>query len=520
MAGAAAAAARRPIQSGADAPAFLSKPPFEPAMQLISEARVRTFLASASLIAAALALAGCAAVPPAPPLPAEVRQALAQAGMAETSLGVVAFPLHQRGQVMRLNAEQPMQPASTMKLLTSIVALERLGANARGRTDLLVDSAPLGDVLPGALYLRGGADTDLDWGALTMLLRQLREQGLREIRGGLVVDRTLFRPARLDIGQPRFDEQPEFQYNVIPDALQLNTSVLDYQVSADAKTLAARVSPAWLGIEIDARGLSLNDLPCKDWENEWRVPVVETAAGGATQRVRLLGTFPRNCTQKPELNLIERQWLTATAVRQIWRELGGVIGAGDREAATPAEARVMASHRGRPLAEVLRGMMKSSDNPLTRLIYLRLGATVATADEPTLAAAERVVRDWFAAKGLDATGLVLENGSGLSRIEKIKPSQLAGLLTIAWDGRQAPELLGTLPVAGVDGTLSRRFKGTPAEGRARLKTGTLHSAVALAGYVPDSQDRPWVVVAMLNDELASAKGRPVIDALVDWVARQ
>ncbi|MDN3919441.1 D-alanyl-D-alanine carboxypeptidase/D-alanyl-D-alanine endopeptidase [Roseateles violae] len=479
--------------------------------------------AALSLLAAGLLLAGCATQqattpPTASPLPAEVRQALDKAQMSEGVLGIVAFPLHQRDRGLRFNAERPMQPASTMKLLTSIVALDRLGANARGRTDLLIDSTPVGDVLPGALYLRGGADTDLDWGALHMLLRQLREAGLREIRGGLVVDRTLFRPARMDIGVPRFDEQPEFQYNVIPDALQLNTSVLDYTISADAKGISARVSPAWPGIEIDARGLTLNELPCKDWENEWRVPVTETAGG--IQRVRLLGTFPRNCTQKPELNLVERQWLTATAVRQLWRELGGTIAGGDREAATPEQARIVASHRGRPLAEVLRGMMKSSDNPATRLTYLRLGAAVARAEETTLAASERVVRDWFAAKGLDAEGLVLENGSGLSRIEKIKPAQLAGLLAVAWDGRQAPELLGTLPIAGVDGTLSRRLKGTPAEGRARLKTGTLHSAVALAGYVPDAADRPWIVVAMLNDELASKNGRPVIDALVDWVARQ
>jgi len=75
-------------------------------------------------------------------------------------------------------------------------------------------------------------------------------------------------------------------------------------------------------------------------------------------------------------------------------------------------------------------------------------------------------------------------------------------------------------LAGVDGTLRRRLKGSPAEGRARLKTGSLRDTVALAGYVPDRRGRTWVLVAFLNDEQAGRRGRPVLDALADWVARQ
>jgi D-alanyl-D-alanine carboxypeptidase/D-alanyl-D-alanine-endopeptidase (penicillin-binding protein 4) len=207
-------------------------------------------------------------------------------------------------------------------------------------------------------------------------------------------------------------------------------------------------------------------------------------------------------------------------VRQLWTELGGTMGPGDVEAAAPPGAVVLATHRGRPLAELLRGVMKSSDNALTRLIYLQLGAQAAQPGEPTLQAAERVVRGWFAARGLDDRGLVLDNGSGLSRSERISPAQLAGLLRAAHAGAQSPELLATLPVAGLDGTLSRRLKDGPATGKARLKTGTLRDAVGLAGFVPDASGKPWVFVALLNHPEAAAKGRPVLDALVAWVARQ
>ena len=482
------------------------------AMPAISHAMTRTL----SLLAATLLLSGCAVVQRSPSLPPAVQQALDASGLASDALAYVAIPLHQRDRALRLRDQQAMQPASTMKLVTAIVALDRLGPNARGRTELLAADAVLGDVLNGPLYLRGGADTDLDWGVLSTLLRRVREQGVREIRGGLVVDRTLFKPARADLGVPPFDEQPEFQYNQIPDALQLNVNLLDVSMRSDATGIEARVFPAWPGLGIDTRAFSLFDARCADWEDGWKLPVV--VAG----QIQLQGGFPKNCSRSEKLNLVDRQLLTAAAVRQLWRELGGEIGAGDIEAPTPLEARLLARHTGRPLAEVTRELMKSSDNPLARLTYLRLGAASAkAADYPrTVDAADAEVRAWFKAHGIDDAGLVMDNGSGLSRSERIKPAQLAAMLVAALDGKLAPELLTALPIAGVDGTLRNRLKGPATLGLARLKTGTLNNAVALAGVVPDRQNRPWVVVVMLNAPQAGKKGRPVLDAVIEWVAGQ
>lgn len=481
-----------------------------------------TRLACACLLLGALALAGCAALSPSPAVPAAVGEALARAELPLDALGVLAFPLEQPREALRLNAQRPMQPASTMKTVTTVVALDQLGINSRGRTELLVDTELEGDVLPGALYLRGGADAELDWAALWQLLRELREQGVREIRGGLVVDRTLFRPARPDIGAPPFDATPEFQYNVIPDALYLNGALQGYALVADGQRLSARATPAWPGISVDASAVTLDERRCKDWDDEdfWKAPrVVQT--GDAVQ-ISLQGSFPKHCRRSVALNLFDRQWLTATALRQLWRELGGVLLGEDREAATPAGARVLALHQDRPLAELARGMMKRSDNPLARIVYLRLGLAHPRAAEfeRTQDAAEQMVRDWFAAKGIGDAGLVLDNGSGLSRSERITPAQMAGLLVAARQGPYWPELLTALPIAGLDGTLARRLKDGPAAGQARLKTGTLGNAVALAGYVRDAQQRLWVVSAMLNHPQAAKKGRPVLDALIDWIARQ
>lgn len=527
---------------------------------------------SALATLAAVVLAGCAAVPSGE-LPASVAAVHASTGVPLSSLAVVAYPLDTarnpalnpspglgQGQALapparglRLNADRPMQGASTMKLLTAAAALDRLGPNSRGRTELLVEGDPSATPTPPApdghlrapLYLKGGADADLDWSALWLMLRELRErQGVSALDGGVVVDRTMFRPARPELGAPAFDEQPEFPYNVIPDALNLNGSLLSFDLATDGKSgplqptapaapaaqngqgvqgVQVRPFPMFGGLDIDAAQLGLADVPCKDWDDHWQIPEFQpqpdTQPPASGARLVLRGSFPRDCQVRQSLNVVDRQWLTAQAIRQLWTSLGGTLSGDIREGQAPALTRVLVRHQDRPLAELLRPVLKASDNATTRLIFQRLGAATAQPGEDTLPAAQRAVKEWVRTVGVDPSDVVLENGAGLSRIERISAAKMATLLAAVQRGRHGPEFLATLPVAGVDGTLARRFKGTPAEGRARMKTGTLRDVVALAGYVPDASGRLWVVVAVVNDERASA-ARPTLDALVSWVAAQ
>ncbi len=480
--------------------------------------RSRTLLSSARAALAALAvlaLGGCASLPV--PVPPPVQAALSQAGMPPEALAYTAYPLDAPGRGRQWQAERALQPGSTMKVLTTAVALDELGPNWRGRTELLAAGPLVDGVLDGPLVLRGGADADLDWGALWNLLRQAREAGIREVRGGLWVDRSRFSPARED-QVPPFDEAPEFPYNVIPDALHLNGNLLDWHFSADDARVTARVSPAWPGLRVDASALRLVDAPCAQWEDHWKPPLVTPDAQGAV--VALQGAFPRRCEIKQALNLLDRDRLDPLALLHLWRQLGGEAphsGVGPAPAGAP-DVRIVAQHLARPLGELVRGVMKRSDNALTRLLYLQLGTNPEA--QPTRAVADARVRAWLKARSIDDASLVLDNGSGLSRSERLSPTLLAQVLARAAQGRNAPEFLASLPLAGVDGTMSRRLKGSPAEGRARLKTGTLSNAVGLAGFVPDAHHRLWVVVALLNHPEASAKGRPVLDALIDALARQ
>ena len=477
-----------------------------------------------AFVLAVVATVAAAAPPPRDdPLPPTVAAALARAGLPDDALAAIALPLTTRwARPWQVRATQAMQPGSTMKLVTTVVALDRLGPNHRGRTELFAAGAIEGDLLAGDLVLKGGADPDLGLPALWQLLFELRQRGVREIAGDLVLDRSLFRPARIDQGLPPFDESPEWPYNMIPDALMLSGNLMGLALASDGVAVRARLTPPLEGIGLDASAMQLSETPCADWEDDWQPAVIE-AAPGAGFRIGLRGGFPRRCEAQGELQLLDRDVISERQVRAVWASLGGTwrrAPGAVREGPTPIDATSIAVHESRPWGEVLRSMNKQSDNALTRLLFLQLGLAAMAQDAatPTLALAQRNVEAWFDEQRIDRSGLVLDNGSGLSRSERIAPRTLALMLKAAHAGKHAPELLMSLPVAGVDGTMRRRLKGTPAEGWARLKTGTLKNTAALAGYVRDSRGDTWVLVAMLNHEQAG-KGQPVLDALVEWVAR-
>jgi serine-type D-Ala-D-Ala carboxypeptidase/endopeptidase (penicillin-binding protein 4) len=456
------------------------------------------------------------------PLPAAVQAALAQAGLPADALGAIAIPQTFWARTWQHRADVAMQPGSAMKLVTTIVALDRLGPNHRGRTALHTTGAVSHGVLDGDLVLVGGADPDFDLPALWQLLFELRQRGVHTVNGGLVLDRTLFQPGRIDIGLPPFDESPEWPYNVIPDALMLNGNLMGLALSStESGAVTARLAPPLDGVSIDTSAFAPGNTACADWDDDWLPPRVSEASPGQW-RIALQGGFPRRCEAQAALQLLDRNVITERELRAVWASLGGkftsALGS-VREAALPAGAERIAQHDSRPWGEVLRHMNKASDNAQTRLLFLQLGAAAMMADPngTTLTAAQRDVQRWFDEQRIARDGLVMDNGSGLSRSERIAPRTMARAIEVAINGKHAPELLMSLPVAGVDGTMRNRLKGTRAEGWARLKTGTLKNVTALAGTVRDTRGDAWVVVAFINHDDA-AKGRPALDALIEWVA--
>ena len=440
-----------------------------------------------------------------PPWPAEVAAALAAAQVPPEAVG---FVLQEIGGTVRAQwqAERPMNPASLFKLVTTYAALDLLGPAWRWSTPVWLDGTLEADTLRGHLVIQGRGDPKLTPERLWQLLRRVRQLGVRHIHGDIVLDRRAFAPPT---GKPGdFDGEPLRAHNVQADALLLaqKTQVLTF--TPEAATGLARVSTEVPldGVRIDAT-VPLADGGCGDWR------AALLARLDDARQMRFDGRYQAACG--------ERHWAIASPdpagwnarlLRALWREVGGRLSGTVRDGAAPAQAAPAFELASPPLAEVVRDINKFSNNVMAQQLFLTLARQRRPADPATPEAAREVVREWLAQRvGEPLDGAVIDNGSGLSRENRLSARVLAALLQQAWTSPLMPELMNSLPVAGLDGTMRR----SGAAGRAHLKSGSLRDVAAVAGVLHAGGGRRVVLVAMIQHPNASA-ARPALDALVQW----
>jgi D-alanyl-D-alanine carboxypeptidase/D-alanyl-D-alanine-endopeptidase (penicillin-binding protein 4) len=242
-------------------------------------------------------------------------------------------------------------------------------------------------------------------------------------------------------------------------------------------------------------------------------------------RVRFAGAYPSGCGEKVwPVAYADPPSFAAHAVAGQWRDLGGKLGGRVRDGKLPAGLRPAFEQASPPLADVVRDINKYSNNVMAQQVFLSLSlpppsSSAATASPATFEASREVVRQWWADRLPGVPTPTLENGSGLSRNERITAQALGQLLQSAYLSPVMPELMASLPIAGVDGTL-RRSKTRTAQGAAHLKTGSLRDVVAIAGYVLGASGRRYVLVAVVNHPTLANNARPVLNALIDWTHKE
>ncbi|MCF6780847.1 D-alanyl-D-alanine carboxypeptidase/D-alanyl-D-alanine endopeptidase [Stutzerimonas stutzeri] len=427
-------------------------------------------------------------------LPASVAKALQANKIESNALSVVLLPLNASAAPTFINADISINPASTMKLVTTYAALELLGPNHQWKTEFYADGPIENGTLNGNLYLKGGGDPKLNMEKLWLLLRDLRANGVETVTGDLVLDRSHF----LQPDLPEFDDDGNDQnkpFLVSPDSLLVNLKALRFIARNNDGKVNVLVEPPIATVRIDNRIEALPKAKCPGWPDIRYNPIEE--ADGV--RVVVTGKLPAGCSGQTYLSLLDHQRYAAGAVRAIWQELGGSILGQDRVATVPDSARMIARTWSPDLVEIIRDINKYSNNTMAKQLFLSLGAEFRNEADPDDAmAAQRVIRQWLAKKGLISPHLVIENGSGLSRDERISAREMASLLQAAWKSPFAAEFISSMPVAALDGTMRKRLHNTGVAGKAHIKTGTLNNVRAIAGYSRDSDGNTWAVVAILN----------------------
>ena len=456
--------------------------------------------------------------------PPAVLGALQGSGLPLASFGVYVRPVDSPKPVVSLNAEQPFMLASTAKLVTSLAALDVLGPRYRWRTHAFAAGDIDAGRLLGDLLIVGGGDPTLSTTELREWMLRMRAQGLNEVRGDIVLDRSAFRFENDDHADTP-EPAPDRPHHVRPDALTLDEGVLHVNVQPARSGLAdVQPVPSLAGVRLvnkvsAGRGCSAHARWAED---------------NGQPQLWVEGHWGSGCGQG-QLSLVppgDSRYF-GRAVAALWRDVGGRLLGRVREDRLPVTQRDGArmplygldgeamfpwcSHFSEFLPEVIRDINKTSNNLAARHLMLSLSRGFPMRPA-TRAGAQDTVRQWLARQGLAAGDIEIDNGSGLSRAERGKPRALVQLLCNAWTAREARSFLDSLPIAGVDGTLAHRMEGGFATGHAYLKTGTLFDTRALAGYVRGRSGRVYAVSALLNHP-AAASGRPALDAIIEWLAR-
>jgi serine-type D-Ala-D-Ala carboxypeptidase/endopeptidase (penicillin-binding protein 4) len=445
-------------------------------------------------------------------LPPAVRSTLSAAGIPPGSVALYVQEVGARAPALAHNASQPMNPASTIKLVTTYAALELLGPSFTWKTEAYAGGPIRGDVLEGDLLLRGKGDPKLTLENFWLLLRSLRERGLREIRGDLVLDRSYFEPAEHDPG--KFDSEPARAYNVGPDALLVNFKAIRFHFLPDADGRSVQVIPEPRPSQLEVHAsVALADGPCNDWRARLKA---EFESNDASARALFSGSYPRACGENTwNVALLSHPSYVWGVFRELWEELGGSFRGGVRDGTVPAGARLLYAAESPPLSEVVRDINKFSNNVMARQVFLTLSA-----EKLALPASEKrsedVIRAWLGGKGLPANELSLENGAGLSRSDRVSAATLGRLLIDAWHSPVMSELVASMPLVASDGTMRRRLRNASIAGQAHVKTGSLAGVRALAGYVLARDGRRFAVVFFINHPNAAA-GEATQDALLRWV---
>ena len=429
----------------------------------------------------------------------------------QDALSVAAIPLNGPGIEQYINADELMSPGSIMKLVTTYAALEILGPTHHWDTDFLTDGEMIGDTLKGNLYVRFGGDPKLTIERLWSTLRELRSMGITKVDGDLVLDGDYF---RIDDGFPPFEDNgdnPHAPFLVEPSPFLTNLNLLHFQVRADERGTQAWSVPALTEVAIDNRVTATAEGPCPSRRNfDWE-PIYHD---DNRVTVRVTGNLPQGCRTTRYLSLMPHEQYSAALIRSILAETGVAVTGANSTGSTPDDARLVMKTTSPDLVAMVRDINKWSSNVMARQMLLTIGAENRLDDEDDdRVAGIRVVYDWLEKKGINTNGMVIDNGAGLSRHGRITARQGAQLLQHAWNSPFSADLMASMPIIAMDGTMARRLRNTGMDGSGRIKTGYLENVRSIAGFTRDEHNTTWAVVGMVNNDPAW-NGQAVLDRVL------
>jgi D-alanyl-D-alanine carboxypeptidase/D-alanyl-D-alanine-endopeptidase (penicillin-binding protein 4) len=394
-----------------------------------------------------------------------------KAARSNGKLGVVVKSLTTNESIFEFNADKLFIPASNQKVIISVAALSLLKPDYRFKTEFYAGGEVSGGVLYGGLYVKGYGDPTLEKDNLVFIANQLKMMGIREIRGGIIVDDSYFERARFGKGWKsnwRGDV-----YSPPISALTLNHNIFEIHVSPSRPggTPYIRLEPPGSYIQV------------------FNKAVTSSKKGGlsahwvdGSNAVVLNGRIsPRRSSQALELAVIDPTLYTGGVFKKALEDSGIKVSGAVSKGVVPKWGNPIYTHNSIPLSMVVNEYLKESVNVIGENLIKTLGAHFKGAPGSWETGAQ-VISDFLVGIGVDNDFRIVD-GSGLSSLNRVSPQTLTDVLQYAYTNKLiGPDFLKSLPIAGVDGTLKKRFRGSQLEGRVIAKTGYINNVRALSGY--------------------------------------
>ena len=481
-----------------------------------------------SVLLMAVSLAATATPPVATMLAARIDAHIGEPRFAAADWGIAVVSLDDGRTLYTHRADHLLQPASTAKLFTAALALSTLGADYRMPTRLLAGGAIANGRLDGPLILYGmgdptlgTADTNADWA--DQLAGQLAAHGVRRVHGNVIADDSYFRGPSMGSGWEAGDLQSAFA------APASALSVSENSVRVTVAPAARAGQPAQVTLDPADAGLLIENalltVPARtpDDISLYRAPGTTTlqafgsvAMGAAPRHYSLSLPDPAALAGAQLLQALRHRHIHADGNLQVrhWPEGDGSL---------PVGASIVAEVLSPPLGEILHRGLKRSQNLYLQNLLLAVGAS-PLADAPAstgfVSSEQRAIETLHHLLdkiGVPPSASVLVEGSGLARRDLATPNALVRLLVYLAAQPQAALLRESLPIAGVDGSLAWRMRGTAAQGNVHAKTGSMAYVQCLAGYVTSAAGERLAFAIMLNNYVP-APGAPRPSAEVDAIA--
>lgn len=483
-------------------------------------------------------------------LPAQLAQAAKRWRINTQDIVISVVPVDAPAKpALAWNDRRSDRPASVAKLVTTLAALETLGASWHWRTGFYVLEKPSAEgVLAGGLFIRGGGDPTLVAEDFAIQVDRLAQSGVKHIEGDIVLDRSLFNIPKVD--PAAFDGRGSRPYNLQPDAALVSFRSLNFEFIPDREAGIARVIavPKLAGVAMPET-IPLSKGVCGDWKTT--IGFELKSEDKDKKRAVFTGSLPAACGPKNfSVIAIEENEYFERVFRELWERDGRTWKGHAVSGAIPKNAERWLTRTSPSLGETIQLTNKWSNNLMARHIFLALGtervreaweeaqekraakqkrpAAPKKQEQPekrelsfprgaTLEDARAALDEWLAGKGIAKGEIWIENGSGLSRETHVTGRAMTKMLATGWSGPYMPEYLASLPISGKDGTMARR-KVAVEEGR--IKTGFLSDVRSIGGYIHAQSGKRYAVYASVHGEKNVPGGIAFLDSVIDWVSRQ